>query len=47
MCEYYIYDDEYDSYYCDMELDEDEMYDLLPEIQATAIISDIEMNTDM
>ena len=28
MCEYYIYDDEYDSYYCDMELDEDEMYDV-------------------
>ena len=29
MCEYYIYDDEYDSYYCDMELDEDEMYDFV------------------
>ncbi len=24
-CENYIYDDEYDSYYCDTELDEDEM----------------------
>ena len=29
MCEYYIYDDEYDYYYCDMELDEDEMYDFV------------------
>ena len=27
MCEYYLYDDEYD--YCDMELDEDEMYDFV------------------
>lgn len=25
MCENYIYDEEYDSYYCDMNLDEDEM----------------------
>lgn len=24
-CAYYIYDDEYDCYYCDMNLDEDEM----------------------
>ncbi len=31
MCEYYIYDEEYDSYYCDMELDEDEMYDFVTE----------------
>ena len=29
MCEYYLYDDEYDYYYCDMELDEDEMYDFV------------------
>ena len=27
MCDYYLYDDEYDYYYCEMELDEDEMYD--------------------
>ena len=37
MCEYYLYDDEYDYYYCDMDLDEDE----------TAIISDTGTNTDM
>ena len=29
MCEYYLYDEEYDYYYCDMELDEDEMYDFV------------------
>ena len=29
MCEYYLYDDEYDYYYCDMDLDEDEMYDFI------------------
>ena len=27
MCEYYLYDDEYDYYYCDM--DQDEMYDFI------------------
>ena len=27
MCDYYLYDDEYDYYYCDMELDEAAMYD--------------------
>ena len=24
-CAYYVYDDEYDYYFCDMDLDEDEM----------------------
>ncbi|MDD7429202.1 MAG: DUF6472 family protein [Oscillospiraceae bacterium] len=24
-CAYYVYDDEYEQYYCDMDLDEDEM----------------------
>ncbi len=24
-CEHYLYDDEYDEYYCDVSLDEDEM----------------------
>ena len=25
-CSYYIYDAEYDTYFCDISLDEDEMY---------------------
>lgn len=25
-CVYYVYDDDYDCYSCDMDLDEDEMY---------------------
>lgn len=29
MCDYYIYDDEYDNYYCEMDLDEDEMFDFV------------------
>lgn len=28
-CENYIYDEQYDSYYCDMNLDEDEMMHFL------------------
>lgn len=28
-CAYYEYDDEYDYYYCDRNLDEDEMYKFL------------------
>lgn len=29
MCEYYLYDDEYENYYCEMDLDEDEMFDFI------------------
>ena len=28
-CSYYIYDAEYDTYFCDISLDEDEMYRFL------------------
>ncbi|MBQ4473728.1 MAG: hypothetical protein IJR36_08125 [Lachnospiraceae bacterium] len=28
-CMYYVYDEEYESYYCDMDLDEDEMVHFL------------------
>ncbi len=28
-CSYYIYDAEYDTYFCDISLDEDEMYKFL------------------
>lgn len=28
-CSFYVYDDEYECYYCQMNLDEDEMYKFL------------------
>ena len=39
-CTFYIYDDEYECYTCDRDLDEDEM------MRFSALTTDLEMNTE-
>jgi len=40
-CTFYIYDDEYECYTCDRDLDEDEMISII-----SVLTTDLEMNTE-
>lgn len=45
-CTFYIYDDEYECYTCDRDLDEDEMMRFLTDNIISALTTDLEMNTE-
>ena len=45
-CTFYIYDDEYECYTCDRDLDEDEMMRFLTDQHISVLTTDLEMNTE-